>query len=137
MPRLYRKYLLCNHVLAITPRIRCLASPSQAISPWYFWQIHITELLVFHLARNLLSVKGCDVKLCLTAFNSCFVLSKSALSCKRRTLSCKRKGVYLYEHFKITKRYHNYHFFSRNQQFLKNWALNYFFESRICWPKSR
>ena len=32
---------------------------------------------------------------------------------------------------------HKCHFFSRNCHFLKNWALNYFFEASIYWPKSR
>ncbi len=30
---------------------------------WDFWRINLTELLVLHLARNLLSVKGGDVVL--------------------------------------------------------------------------
>ena len=92
-----------------------MSASSIQVTPWDFWQINLTELLVLHLARNLLSVKGGDAKLCVTAFSSCYVLSMRALSCKRRTLSCKREGVSLYEHFKITKRYQNYHFFSRNQ----------------------
>ena len=80
-----------------------------------FLQINQTELLVLHLAHNLLIDKGGDAKLCVTAFSSCYVLSMRALSCMRRALSCKIEGVYLYEHFKITKSYQNYHFFSRNQ----------------------
>ena len=79
-----------------------------SITPWDFWQINQTELLVWHLAHNLLIDKGGDAKLCVTAFSSCYVLSM-------RALSCKIEGVYLYEHFKITKSYQNYHFFSRNQ----------------------
>ena len=91
-------------------------------TPWDFWQINQTELLVWHLAHNPLIDKGGDTKLCVTTFSSCYVLSMRALSCMRRALSCMRgalsckiEGVYLYEHFKITKSYQNYHFFSRNQ----------------------
>ena len=69
-----------------------------------FWQSNKTELLVLHLSRNFLVIKGGDTKVCATAFTLYYVLSTQ-----------NREGVYLYEHFKITKRYKNYHFFSRNQ----------------------
>ena len=74
---------------------------------WDFWQSNETELILLLLSRNFLVIKGGNAKNCVTAFSSYHVLST-------RTLSCNREGVYLYEHFKITKRYKNYHFFSRN-----------------------
>ena len=76
-------------------------------SPWDFWQINATELLVLHLTHNLLIDKGGDAKLCVTAFSSCYVLSMCALSCMRHALSCKIEGVYLYDHYKIIKSYQN------------------------------
>ena len=75
---------------------------------WDFWQSNKTELMLLLFSRNFLVIKGGNAKVYVTAFSSYHVLST-------RALSCNREGVYLYEHFKITKRYKNYHFFSRNQ----------------------